>query len=303
MAKASISSNKENENTKKAANFVDRISTELILGDTEALEKGYIARAMVVASMPHSKPKEHVFTRRNGNYTLYMMAPPKIGLPYGAMARLILAWITTEAVRTKSPTLTLGKSLADFMRQLDIAPTGGRKGTITYLREQMKRLFSTSISLDYSNDTVDVGVNMHIVKKYELWWTPKSPEQIGLAESTITLDEEFFNEITRSPVVFFMDALKALRKSPLALDIYMWLTYKNSYAKSITSISWESLQEQFGAGYPMTAEGKANFKKKFKAALKKVAIIYTEAKKIQALDKGLLFIPGLPHVKKTKHLT
>ena len=97
-----------------------------------------------------------------------------------------------------------------------------------------------------------------------------------------------------------MEALKALRKSPMALDIYMWLTYKNSYAKSPVVISWQSLQAQFGAGYPMTTRGKLDFKGKFKDALKKVSIAYPEARKLKVELGGLKFMPGLPHVPKSK---
>jgi hypothetical protein len=51
---------------------------------------GYMARAMVQATMPHGATKETVFRRRNGAYTLTMLADPDIGLPYGALPRLLL---------------------------------------------------------------------------------------------------------------------------------------------------------------------------------------------------------------------
>lgn len=283
---------------------VEKITTQygLLLEPGAKLTHGFIARAMVLASMPHSKPKNTYFKRQNGDYTLKMIADPEIGLPYGSIPRLLLAWITTEAVRTKKRDLTLGKSLADFMRQLDIEPTGGKTGSIKGLRQQMKRLFATTINCTYSDQDRDTGLNMLLVDKYDLWWTPKDPEQVGLWESSITLSETFFQEVTTSPIVFYMEALKALRKSPMALDIYMWLTYKNSYAKNPITISWESLQLQFGAGYPMTNKGKQNFKQKFAEALKKVRVAYPEARKLEALTEGLKFIPGFSHVPKSKNL-
>jgi hypothetical protein len=267
--------------------------------DSEAkLTRGFISRAMVLASMPHSEPKDTYFERKNGHYTLAMQANQKIGLPYGSIPRLLFAWITTEAVKTKERTLVLGKSLSDFMRQLDIEPTGGKKGTITALNEQMKRLFSTTISCTYSDEERDAGLQMLLVDNYDLWWTPKDPGQLGLLNSTITLSEKFFNEVTKSPVVFYMEALKALRKSPMALDIYMWLTYKNSYSVKPVVISWESLQLQFGAGYPNNSRGKADFKQKFKEALEKVSVVYNDARKLKVLKNGLKYNPGLPHVPK-----
>jgi hypothetical protein len=162
----------------------------------------------------------------------------------------------------------------------------------------MKRLFSTTISCTYSDEERDTGLQMLLVDSYNLWWTPKNPEQLDLLESTVTLSEKFFNEITTSPVIFYIEALKALRKSPMALDIYMWLTYKNSYSRYPLTISWESLQLQFGAGYPNNSQGKADFKRKFKEALKKVSIIYDDARKLKSLKDGLRYIPGESHVPK-----
>jgi hypothetical protein len=254
---------------------------------------------MILASMPHSKPSGTYFERRNGKYTLSMQASEKIGLPYGPIPRLLLVWITTEAVRTKKRTLTLGKSLSSFMRQLDIKPTGGVNGSITALKEQMRRLFSTMINCSYDGSERIAGVNLLLVDEYHLWWMPQNLQQLDeTKESTITLSERFFEEITKSPIIFYMDALKLLRKSPMALDIYMWLTYKNSYARESTLIPWEYLQMQFGAGYPDDARGKADFKRHFKAALKKVSVVYEDAGKSRFSENGLFFIPGRPHVPK-----
>jgi hypothetical protein len=272
---------------------------EATLGSIGKLTPGFIARAMVLASMPHSKPKETRFERKNGKYTLSMQSDEKIGLPYGPIPRLLFAWITTEAVKTKQRTLVLGKNLSDFMRKLDLEPTGGKRGYITALQEQLRRLFTSTIRCIYSDNEQEAGIQMLLADNYDLWWTPKNPKQIGLMDSTITLSEKFFNEVTQSPVVFYMEALKILRKSPMALDIYMWLTYKNSYSREMTVILWESLQMQFGAGYPDDARGKADFKRKFKKALGKVGTIYEAANKLKALPKGLLYVPGDPHVPKS----
>jgi hypothetical protein len=46
----------------------------------------------------------------------------------------------------------------------------------------------------------------------------------------------------------------------------------------------------------MTDQGKRNFKKKFLAALKKVAVAYPEAGKLRDEDGALLFVPGRPDI-------
>lgn len=260
----------------------------------EAGELGFMARSMTLCTLPHSKPKDNEFTRRNGNYTLTMISPRDIGLPYGSVPRLLLAWMATEAVRTKERVLVLGDTLSHFMRELGLTPTGGKKGDITRLREQMKRLFSSSISCLYHDEKRDAGVGFRIAKGFDLWWHPQQPEQAGLWQSTITLSEEFYEEILSAPIPIDIRALKALKRSPMALDLYMWLTFRNSYLKKETMIMWEQLQLQFGADYNRTD----NFKSKFNEALRKVSIIYPEAK-IQPTERGLLIAPSKPHI--TKH--
>ena len=61
-------------------------------------------------------------------------------LPFGNLPRLLLAWLSTEAVRTQSRELVLGRSLSDFMRTLGVYSSAG--GVQTRLRNQMNRLFS-----------------------------------------------------------------------------------------------------------------------------------------------------------------
>jgi hypothetical protein len=257
---------------------------------------GYMARALIQATMPHSKPKETYFKRKNGIYTLFMQANQEIGLPYGAIPRLLIAWMTQEAVVRKSRELLLGDSLSAFMRVLGFTPSGGKKGTIPALKEQMRRLFTTMIGCSYSDDGRDVGLQMLLVDSYDLWWHPKNPDQQSFWQSTITLSEHFFQEIAASPIPVRMSTMEALRGSSMALDIYFWLTYKNFYSKRPSRIPWEALQAQFGAGYPDTPQGKRNFKKKFLLALQKVGTVYPEAQKLQAEADVLVYVPGFPDV-------
>ena len=261
----------------------------------EAGQLGFMARAMVQATLPHKDPKTNEFSRTNGNYTLTLLAPSTVGLPFGSLPRLLLCWMTTEVTRTKERTLVLGDSLTDFMRQLDMTPTGGRHGSITRLRQQMTRLFSSSVSCTYSDEERDSGAGFRIVKGYDLWWKPQSPGQAGLWKSTVTLSEDFFEEIIKSPVPLDMRALKALKQSPMALDIYIWLTHRMSYLKKPTPIPWEALQAQFGAEYNRAN----NFRAAFKRALANVLTVYPDAK-VKADPKGLFLSPSKTHIKKIK---
>jgi hypothetical protein len=254
---------------------------------------GFMARALVQATMPHSKIESNVFKRQNGAFKLTMLADPDIGLPYGSIPRLLIAWITTEAVRTKQRKLILGHNLCKFMSQLDLIPTGGRWGTITRLREQMKKLFSASVSCTYDDEKNWAIKNVQPVSQADLWWNPKNPEQATLFESSLILGEVFFEEIVSYPIPIDMEALKALKKSPMALDIYCWLTYRMSYLKNKTIVPWEVLKIQFGADYGRTRD----FKRYFLNQLRSVNVVYPEVK-LGMDDFGLILKPSKPHISK-----
>jgi hypothetical protein len=254
---------------------------------------GFMARALIQATLPHSKPETNEFCRKNGKYSLVMLAPSGIGLPYGSMPRLILSWISTEAVRTKEPVVKLGASLSAFMRELDIVPTGGRWGTIPRVKEQMKRLLSTSISCNFEDPEQWASSGFRIADGANLWWHPQKPDEAGFWESNVTLGNKFFRELVDHPVPVDMRALRALRRSPLALDIYCWLTFRLSYLRKTTKISWPALAAQFGADYSRAD----NFKAAFIAALRKVSVVYN-AIRVEPTTTGLLLKPANTHVER-----
>ncbi len=258
---------------------------------------GYMARILVQATLPHSDPKDYKFERTNGNFNLAMLAHPKLGLPYGVYPRLLLTWIVTEAVRTKESVLTLGSSLSQFMSKLSLIPTGGRWGSITRLREQMRRLFSASVSCIYEGKPEYSGINFNIAREYYLWWDPKQPAQSDLWESTVTLGQDFFNEIITRPVPIDMRVIKTLKNSSMALDLYCWLTYRFSYLTKKTEIPWGLLQNQFGSNYADTKQGRYEFKRKLIKQLKKVMLVYEGANGVNIADDNMILMPSKSHIK------
>lgn len=253
---------------------------------------GFMSRALAQATIPHSKADGPEFTRRNGDLSLSILSPSDVGLPYGSKPRLLVAWVVSEAVRRQSRTLYLGASLSEFMAQLDLVPTGGQWGTVTSLKQQMKRLFSSSITATYdSGDQFDLQ-NVQMVSRARLWWDPKRPDQTTLWQSTLTLGEDFFQEITQRPVPIDMRAYRILRDSPMCLDIYTWLTYRMSYLRKRTVVPWEALEAQFGSNY----QDPKNFRAAFRKHLKRVLAVYHEAQ-VAEVERGIELRPSPPHVR------
>jgi len=261
----------------------------------DAGELGFYARVLAQVTMPHSKPTHNEYTRRNGDLTLSMWAPADLGLPYASVPRLLLAWLTTEAVRTKERRLVLGNTLAAFMRELDLVPTGGRWGTIPRLRAQMERLFASSIVCTYRGEGVSAHAKLDVAVESELWWNPRRPDEPVLWNSNVTLGERFFQEVIERPVPIDMTALRALRRSPLALDLYVWMTHRFSYLRNPTTVPWEALQLQFGSDYSRVD----NFRAKVRRALGDVVRVYPEAR-VSMEGNGLRLTPSPTHVRRLK---
>ena len=103
---------------------------QLVWASEADVERGFMARTMVLCSLPRSNPGNwHQYKCVNGPFKLIMSVIGDYKLPFGNLPRLILAWVCTEAVRTRSREIVLGKSLADFMRALGVYSTSGGKYT------------------------------------------------------------------------------------------------------------------------------------------------------------------------------
>ena len=124
-----------------------------LVGASEAdPDRGFMARTIALCSLPRTNPgNRHQHKRANGPFKLLMVAGADNKLPYGNLPRLLLAWLSTEAVRTKGRVLVLGPSLAKFMKPLGVHNSGGQPQT--RLRNQMKRLFGCTVTLIYKMST------------------------------------------------------------------------------------------------------------------------------------------------------
>ena len=89
---------------------------QLVTASEADPDLGFMARMMALCSLPRTNPGNRLqYKRVNGPFKLIMIAGGDNKLPYGNLPRLILAWISTEVVRTRSRVIVLGPSLAKFM--------------------------------------------------------------------------------------------------------------------------------------------------------------------------------------------
>ncbi|NOV32724.1 replication protein RepA [Methylomonas sp. ZR1] len=255
---------------------------------------GFMTRSLAIATLPHRRIKDYRFVRKNGDFTLTMMTAHPEGLPYGTLPRLLLTWVCTEVAQQRQRELSLGPNLASYLAELGLHSTGGKRGDITRLKHAMTTLFSSVISCHYEGKDKWALQNVLLADGVD-WWTPQNPEEAGEWQSRVFLSERFFNECVEHKLPFDMRAIRALRQSPLALDIYVWLTHRMSYLSKRTTIPWISLSGQFGAGYAVTDQGLRDFKRAFLRELKHVQIIYPAAR-VSDSRNGLVLYPSPTHV-------
>jgi hypothetical protein len=246
-------------------------------------KKGYLARELVQCGMPLTKPEEgkNTLQRKSGNVTVTYASgiDPKtgnpIGLPYGPIARLLLVWINTEATKG-SRRIQVTSNLTQFMRDVGLQYRSGEKGTTRTLREQIRRLLLAQISF-YREE--DQGAHesfdlMTVSRRYDLWWSYKDPEQTALFDSWIELGEGFYEAIIENPIPIKLAHLKALRKSPLAIDFYVWASYRiynlnQSKTKSLF-LPLPVLQHQLGSSF----NRKIDFQRAIAQAIGKVKGVF-----------------------------
>lgn len=278
---------------------VSRQLAELMAIPQDSPELGFMTRLLTLCSLPRTDPGNRLqYKRENGPYKLIMIAGGDNRLPFGNLPRLLMAWVCTEAVRTQNRELHLGHSLAEFMRELGmVSDSGGATGNRTRLREQIERLFSCNVELTHTLPGVKRGISSLIADERELWWDYRHPEQDTLWQSRIRLGEKLFQEIIAHPVPLDMRILKAMRRSSLGLDLYMWLSYKTYSLLTATGaksqrLSWHLLYAQFGKD-PAAANDKVTvqaFRKDVLRELRKLKLSWPTLD--YKVPKGFLEIRG-----------
>ena len=103
---------------------------------------GIMHAGFAMTALPHRATTETVWERQSGDVKLLLesgrtSATELIGLPYGSVARMILLYLQTEAVRTRSRDVELGRSMNTWLNSMGMG-NGGHNYNL--VREQSRRL-------------------------------------------------------------------------------------------------------------------------------------------------------------------
>ena len=271
---------------------------QLIEASEADADMGFMVRLLALCSLPRTNPKTRLqYVRRNGPYTLYVTVSAGEKLPFGNLPRLLLAWVCSEAVRTQRRELVLGRSLYEFMRKLGLKDrSGGANAERTRLKNQMRRLFGCTVTLVYEDEEHESRVSSLVADRADYWWNAKRPAAPVLWDSTIELGEKFFQEIIAHPVPLDLHTLKALKRSPLGLDLYFWLVYRTFSLKAPLTLSWKQLYRQFGAEPDRASKvAQQAFRRDCLRELKKIKSAWPDLN-YHTVTGGLVVSPSPPRI-------
>jgi Plasmid encoded RepA protein len=268
----------------------------IMLADEES-RLGITHAGFAMTSLPHKRIEDGLW-KRDGHRTTLLVESGRnrngslIGVPYGSIARLILLYLQTEAVRTNTPEVELGRSMKSWMSRMSLT-TGGK--TYQLVTEQARRISACRLTFFTDRGGAEARHNGAFVQDAITFASAIDDEQPSLWQDRVRLDPSFWRSLKEHPVPVREEAIKAIGTRSLAIDVYVWLAYRlHSLGKS-TPVSWAAVHAQFGAGFRLVRQIKPTFVEALNLAL----AVYPEAR-VDMDKQGLVLHPSPPAVPKAE---
>jgi hypothetical protein len=277
-----------------------RQSIEITARPANIEDAAYLYKPLCQVALPRSEQKTGCFVRNCGAVHLKVTSDPEIGMPYGAGARLILAYICMRATRYKSKKINMQKSAAALMRLLDFRVSGGVRGSYTAFKSQLLRLISADFEFSFKQKGVEVCCRTKIFKE-----GARDQVSNGVWCKELEIADSFYESLVvhKNSVPMDIRALIALKESSLALDIYFFLVERLHRipvnAKRPLTLYWKNLRDQFAHEYADNSGGNKSFKDNFLLALEKVLLMYPAAK-VEVVDGGVALWNSSPPIPKKR---
>jgi len=213
-----------------------------------------------------------------------------LGVPYGSYARFILLFLQSQAIKTSSRELELGRSMRVWLGNMGLS-IGGT--TYRLVNEQARRISGCTLTFYADRDNKEVMRRGGFVAG-AITLTDVMNDQPSLWQERVLLNEEFYRALQHHPVPLSEAALRAIGPRSMVLDIYIWLAYRLHALKGDVEVSWPSLYAQFGAGYGRIRDFRAGFVSGLELAL----AVYPEAH-VSLGEKGIILRPSRPVIARS----
>jgi len=222
----------------------------------------FLHSALCAMSLPTKRPKDETqpIVREDGKYALAINPRPvlqqvdgksvmrSLGVPYGAYPRVALIYLLSQAVMKQSRDVYLGRNFTEWMRRLGYQTISyGPRGTANLMREQVDRLLACEWQIRWDGTGTDDNAfavrDVKISNEYA-----GSLDKNGSFAREIRMSEVFYSHLIEHAVPLNEIAIRELKGTPTALDLYTYLAYR---LPRITSqkgqvISWDQLAKHLG---------------------------------------------------------
>jgi hypothetical protein len=263
----------------------------------EVSRLGITHAGFAMTSLPHKRIEEALW-RRLGHRTTLLVESGRtgkgdwIGVPYGSVARLILLYLQTEAIRSNNPEVELGRSMHAWLSRMGISAGGKNYKLVT---EQARRISACRLTFLTEISGAELRQNGAFVQDAITLTTAADDRQRALWQDSVRLDDGFWRSLKQHPVPVREEAVRAIGARSLALDVYVWLAYRLHALSRPTLITWAAMHAQFGAGFKAVRQLKPTFKEALGLAL----AVYPEAR-IELEAAGVVLHPSLPAVPRAE---
>lgn len=276
------------------------LAPEVLSQDSE--DVAFLHAGFCMAALPHRCPRDDLapWVRTNGRFKLAVWPGRmlkadgsyiEIGVPYGTRARLILLYLMTTAIQTRSRSVAMERSMSAWLRKIGLAVTGGPRGTIKPVREQALRISRCALTLRFDDESGYASLtDRRMVNGLHLWAADESDEW----PEAVELTEEFYDHLLEHAVPLDEHAIARLKASSLGLDLYVWLSHRLPRLERPVVLPWSRLMPQFGS----QSASLGSFAQNFREALLDVLAVYPGAR-VDLHHGGIELLPGPPAVNRT----
>jgi hypothetical protein len=285
----------------QAVDKAERMAVEAAFGVLSD-EKGRIGithAGFAMAALPHKRTVETIWKKDAGAVRLLVESGHDaegnpVGIPYGSVARMILLYLQTQAVRTRSREVELGASMNAWLKAMDI-PVGGK--TYQVVREQSRRLSRCRLTFFRRTETAEMVTNGAFVRDAILP-LDSTAAQLTLWQERVRLDEGFYQSLIDHPLPLREEAVRQISNRSMAIDFYVWLAYRLHALSAAVPVSWAALKSQFGQSYNVARK----FRRDATANLMLALAVYPEARVGIDEKDGLILYPSPPPVSERRAL-
>lgn len=266
-----------------------------VLSD-DAERVGFTYSGFALTSLPHRPTREQMWRRESHNIILVLQSGPDpsgkpLGLPYGLYARYILLFLQSEAVKTRSREIELGRNMHVWLGTMGLS-IGGT--TYRLVSEQARRISGCRLTFFANRGGDEVFRNSAFVEG-AIHFAERA-DQPSLWKDRVRLDESFYRALVEHPLPVNEGALKAIGPRSMVIDVYIWLTYRLHALKKNIEIGWPALHAQFGEGVQAIRQFRAYFLECLELAL----AVYPDAR-VTLGERGLILHPSRPAITYCGH--